>query len=66
MMNLTRSEVYFGVDVLNMRRKEVVDMLGIKEVDCHEKYLGLPTFVGRCKKDLFLFIKDRVWNKLKG
>ncbi|KAL5554391.1 hypothetical protein UlMin_041792 [Ulmus minor] len=44
----------------------MADFLGVKQVECHKKYLGLPTFVGCCKKDLFAFVKNKVWNKLKG
>lgn len=33
----------------------------------HEKYLGLPTLVGKLKKKkIFMTIIDRVVNKLKG
>ena len=38
----------------------------IKVVECHSKYLGLPAFVGRSKKQVFNFVQDRVWKKLKG
>jgi len=30
------------------------------------KYLGLPTFVGRCTNQVFNFVKERVWKKQKG
>ena len=32
----------------------------------NEKYLGLPTEVGRATNGAFQYIKDRVWNKVKG
>jgi len=38
----------------------------IRSVECHSKYLGLPAFVGRSKKQVFNFVQDRVWKKLKG
>ncbi|KAL5539549.1 hypothetical protein UlMin_045342 [Ulmus minor] len=41
-------------------------MFGVRLVDCHDKYFNLPTFVGKCKRELFSFIKSRVWNKVKG
>ena len=32
----------------------------------YEKYLGLPSFVGREKKASFNYIKERVWRKIQG
>ena len=32
----------------------------------YEKYLGLPSFIGRKKKESFDNIKQRVWKKLQG
>ncbi|KAL5577974.1 hypothetical protein UlMin_019673 [Ulmus minor] len=66
MINLEKSEACFGKDIEVGRQGYVADFLKIKVVDCHEKYIGLPTFAGRCKRDLFKFIKNRVWDKLKG
>ncbi|KAK9938267.1 hypothetical protein M0R45_015017 [Rubus argutus] len=44
----------------------MADRLGVAVVDSHEKYLGLPTFVGREKTATFQYIKDRLSEKLKG
>ncbi|KAL5565122.1 hypothetical protein UlMin_028286 [Ulmus minor] len=66
LVNFDKYEVCFGKYVPNCIRNEVADFLQVNQVDCHEKYLGLPTFADRCKKDLFLFIKNRVWDKLGG
>lgn len=45
------------------RRKEIVETLGIREVDKHEKYLGLPTIIGKSKKAIFACLKERIWKK---
>ena len=66
MVNLEKFEACFGKDVEVSRKGYLADFLKIKVVECYEKYLGLPTFVGRCKRDLFRFIKKRIWDKLKG
>ncbi|KAL5555894.1 hypothetical protein UlMin_038130 [Ulmus minor] len=64
LVNFDKFEVCFGKHVPNCIRNEVADFLQVKQVDCHEKYLGLPTFADRCKKDLFLFIKNRLVSDL--
>lgn len=47
--------------------KEVLKFfLGVLEINEYEKYLGLPTVVGRNKKASLNYIKDRVWGKLQG
>ena len=45
---------------------QVQSLLGVPEIKEYEKYLGLPTVVGRQKKASFNYIKDRVWGKLQG
>lgn len=34
-------------------------------VERHDKYLGMPTFVGRNKSLCFGYLKDRLWKRLK-
>ena len=41
-------------------------MLGVPIIRQYEKYLGLPSFIGRAKYASFAQIKERVWSKLKG
>lgn len=43
-----------------------MSVLGVKEVDKQEKYLGLPMIIGRSKKATFACIKERIWKKLQG
>lgn len=37
-----------------------------KAVEEHEKYMGLPTYIGNLKKRFFQCIQERVLKKLKG
>lgn len=63
-INMANSEICFSRNGGEQRRLEIVHQLGVKEVDRHSKYLGLPTIVGPSKKVVFASIKDRVWKKV--
>ncbi|KAL5551657.1 hypothetical protein UlMin_001833 [Ulmus minor] len=66
LVNFDKSEICFGRHVFLPVQQDLANLFGVRLVDCHDKYLGLLTFAGRCKRDLFNFIKSRVWNKVKG
>ncbi|KAL5548854.1 hypothetical protein UlMin_004085 [Ulmus minor] len=65
-VNLSKSAVCFGPNLSEPDATQMVALLGVPRVRCHEKYLGLPCFSGRNKQGLFSSIRDRVWNKLCG
>ncbi|XP_021859944.2 uncharacterized protein [Spinacia oleracea] len=65
-VNLDKTDVVFSKCVDVNRRDEIVTTLGVKEVAKHEKYLGLPTIIGRSKKAIFAALKERIWKKLQG
>jgi hypothetical protein len=50
------------INVLPHLRQSMAEVLGVKEVPRHEKYLGLPTHVGRSKVEAFAYLKDRLTN----
>ena len=66
LVNLDKSELFFSRNVPTDRKNDVHRWIKIKVVESHSKYLGLPTFVGRSKKQVFEFVQERVWKKLKG
>lgn len=40
--------------------------LSFKAVEEHDRYLGLPTYIGSSKKKIFQVIQEKVVKKLKG
>ena len=65
-INMDKSSVYFSCNTSLQQRDAIKALLGVREVDRFESYLGLPTLVGQKKYHTFSFIKDRVWKKLQG
>ena len=65
-VNLSKSAACFGPNLSESDAAQMVALLGVPKVRCHEKYLGLPCFSGKNKQGLFSSIRDRVWNKLCG
>ena len=65
-INMEKSLLYFSSNTQGNQREEIVSLLGVKEVEHFESYLGLLTLVGWAKYQTFSFLKDRVWKKLQG
>ncbi|CAL1384173.1 unnamed protein product [Linum trigynum] len=64
-VSLTKSEISFSSNIPNQTQLEMADLLGMKLVEFHEKYLGLPTVVGRKKRSIFSYLVDRIRKKVK-
>ena len=42
------------------------NFLGVPKIKEYEKHLGLPTVVGKNKKESLIYIKEQIWSKLQG
>lgn len=51
--------------MLLVMQSNISQILGVKVVKWHSKYLDLPMVVGRLKKQVFSMVKDQMWKKLK-
>ena len=47
-------------------KESIFAILGPMQDSRHSKYLGLPSFIGRSKNQVFSILKERVGQKLAG
>ncbi|XP_031099854.1 uncharacterized protein LOC116004057 [Ipomoea triloba] len=68
-VNFNKSSVCFSRNTSRDDREGVVSVLGVGQAPNFGKYLGLPAFVGRNKKAVFVYVEDKLnqrvgtWNK---
>ena len=65
-VNREKTTIFFRKGTPLATQSVIKDMLGVTVIKQYEKYLGLPSLVGRNKRISFSQIKERVWSKLKG
>lgn len=64
-VNYQKSRIFFSANVRLDKQTEIKSMLGVNNELGDSKYLGLPSLIGRAKKSVFNFIKERVWKKVQ-
>ena len=62
-VNLGKSRLYCGK---NVSEEILCDKLGVQVDDGKGAYLGMSYMIGRSKNEVFAFVKNRIWGKLKG
>jgi hypothetical protein len=65
-VNLHKSSIFFGKGCSEKTKEELKQIMGIQSEAPNEKYLGLPTSVGRSKNGAFKHILERAWIKVQG
>ena len=65
-LNQNKTSLFFSKSTPPSMLILIKEFLGVQEIKQHEKYLGLPSLVGKHKKASLLFIKERVLAKLQG
>ncbi|KAL6190132.1 hypothetical protein ACLB2K_036531 [Fragaria x ananassa] len=56
-VSFDKSSIVFSKEVMVDVQQSLAAILGVKITQKHEKYLGLPTVVGRSKTNTFTYIK---------
>ena len=65
-INCEKTNIFFSSNTPHEVKVRIQQVLGVLSIHQFEKYLGLPALVGRAKKQIFIYIKERVWKKLQG
>ena len=65
-INRGKTSIFFSKSTTLDMRAEIKEALGVPEIVQYDKYLGLPSFVGKSKRESFDYIKERIWRKLQG
>lgn len=64
-INLDKTEITVSSNIAPDKHKELSNRMGVRDVEKHGKYLGLPTLIGRVKRNIFCGVVEKVSNKLK-
>lgn len=64
-INLDKSVVFFSKGCPNELKDEVKQVLQVQSEALSEKYLGMPTEVGKLKNGVFKYLKDRLWKRIQ-
>lgn len=65
-LNKEKTSLFFSSNVDQATKDLIKTCFGASDIKHHEKYLGLPSFVGQSKVKTFAQIKDTVWKTLQG
>jgi hypothetical protein len=65
-INLDKSSIFFSKGCPEGRRTSVKNILNVANETLNEKYLGMPSDVGRSTNGAFKFLKDRIWKRIQG
>ena len=66
MINKNKTTLFFSKNIDVQIQEAIKLSLQVPAIQHYEKYLGLPSFVGRGKKACFTQLKERIWAKMKG
>ena len=65
-LNHTKTSLFFSSNTLDDIQREIKSKFGAQVIRQHEKYLGLPSLVGKNKRNSFNAIKEKLSKKLAG
>ncbi|KAL0006597.1 hypothetical protein SO802_008099 [Lithocarpus litseifolius] len=63
-LNRAKTSLFFSSNTPNVTQEEIKQRFGAQVIKQHKKYLGLPSLVGRKKRNTFNEIKEKLNKKL--
>jgi hypothetical protein len=64
-MNQSKTSIFFSRNTLAIEKEEILAIAGVPATQRYDKYLGLPTLVGKSRTTAFKNIIERVWKRLQ-
>ena len=64
-VNKNKTAIFFSKSTVEINKNEIKSSLGLQEIKHYEQYLGLPSLVGRRKKQSFNLIKEKILRNYK-
>jgi len=58
--NMDKSSIFFSPNTTQETKDEILATLGPMQDTRHTRYLGLPSFIGSSKKQVFAILQERI------
>lgn len=65
-MNLDKMGLFFSPNTTATRKSNILSVFDVHEAKNMERYLGLPTIVGKSKKKAFGYLLNKIQNVIAG
>ncbi|XP_057779546.1 uncharacterized protein LOC130998129 [Salvia miltiorrhiza] len=65
-INLQKSGIFFSSNVSEVLRADISSIMGVSLPLNTGRYLGLPSLVGRKKREIFSYLRERLWTRIQG
>ena len=66
MINQEKTTLFFGKNTNDQTQEAIKVSLRVPTIQHYEKYLGLPSFIGRNKKTCLVTMKEWIWARMQG
>lgn len=63
-INADKSSVFFSSNTSLELKAKILEVMGPMQDSKHNKYLGLPSIIGKSKKEVFAEVKEKIFKKI--